>query len=382
MPRAEVKACILRDRAFNNWDTEVEGRWSFEDLRADPGYYHDWISFTSVLWDPSSDNIYCGLTALDADILYVYERRLRKFTSLGFNRFGDKFDVKVHRSLEMDDDGTLYLATALLHDADQQFEAEGGKLVKYDPITGQLELLAIPVPRHYIQSITLDKKNKIIYGITYPAEIIFRYDIETKTCRKIAYIGNSLMICQPHIGVVDGEGCFWATWGENRAFESAPGPNVIRLLKYDPKTDEITWFDHGLPKINEADRGVVDEMLLADDGFIYIGTGAGAFVRLDPKTSDVKLLGKPCPEKRLAGLALGKDGLIYGAGGDRGRARVFAYDREKESFIDFGPIYDPKMGESADRIHCITMTDDLVIYAGENDNHRRSSYLWECKIIK
>ena len=46
--------------------------------------------------------------------------------------------------------------------------------------------------------------------------------------------------------------------------------------------------------------------------------------------------------------------------------------RQKEKFFDLGPIYDEERDASPDRIHDIAITDDLVIYAGENDNHYRS----------
>ena len=81
-------------------------------------------------------------------------------------------------------------------------------------------------------------------------------------------------------------------------------------------------------------------------------------------------------------MVQGKDGLIYGAGGDEGQARLFAYDTQKKEFMDLGRIYDPKTGEAAEKIHCLAITDDLGVYAGENDNHHRSCFLWECKIIK
>ena len=53
---------------------------------------------------------------------------------------------------------------------------------------------------------------------------------------------------------------------------------------------------------------------------------------------------------------------------------------EKMAFEDLGEIRDDKIGDRAYRIHDICIASDGTIYAGENDNFRRSGYLWECRI--
>lgn len=55
----KVKAHVLKDRHFDNWESEILGRWTWHDLRADPGYYHDWISFDGVAWHPTLKQVYC-----------------------------------------------------------------------------------------------------------------------------------------------------------------------------------------------------------------------------------------------------------------------------------------------------------------------------------
>ncbi len=374
----KVKAHILKDRRFNNWESEVFGRWTWHDLRADPGYYHDWISFDGVAWHPTLKRVYCGLTALDNDIFYVFDPATGEFRSLGFQAIGDRFDAKFHRSMELGD-GSFYCATALLHDQDVQFEAGGGKLLHFDPFTETYRLLAVPVPHHYIQSITLDRQRRIIYGFTYPGEYFFRYDIETGQSRILAFIGNGIAMCQPHYFVVDNDGYVWGTWGQTRAFEDTPAIK-IQLFKYHPDTDQFTWFPFGLPRVSEADRGSVDGMLLGSDGMIYIGTAAASLVRLNPRTAEVELLGRPGPKARMAGLAEGSDGRIYMACGTLDETSIFAYDRNSGEFIHHGVIYDPELNTGPARIHDMAITEDLVIYAGENDNVTRSSYLWECRI--
>lgn len=379
----QVRAHIYRDRRFNNWESEVVGRWTIEDLRADPDYCHDWISFDCLAWDQEQERLYIGLTAIDTDIFHVFDPCKNTFQALDFKRVSDRFDAKLHRSLEIGNDGYLYLATALLHDMDQQRDARGGKLVRYSPSDHDFEVLAIPVPHHYIQSIVLDRARGILYGFTYPAEFMFRYDLASGTSRVLAYVGNGVMLSQPHNAVLDRAGRVWGTWGESRAFEDLPGPVPIRLFSYDPDTDTFAWYSHGLPKTTPEDPARVDHMLLASDDSIYVGTTAGGFARLDPATGAVEDLGKPFPGPRLAGLAEAPNGCIYGAGNagyaedGTGLARLFSYHPDSQNVEDLGPIFDPVRGDGAAKIHMLVSTPDSRLFAGENDNTLRSSYLWE-----
>jgi hypothetical protein len=381
-----VRVHILKERRFSNWESEVEGRWTIEDLRADEGYCNDWISFDCLAWDDRTHQLYVGLTSINTDIFHVYDPETDRFTSLRFQCISDKFDAKFHRSLEIGDDGMIYAATALLHDADQQRQARGGKLVRYDPVADEYEVLAIPAPPHYIQSIQLDRQRRIIYGFTYPGEYLFRYDLDSCQCQTLGFIGNGVLICQPHGAALDRQGRLWGTWGECRAFEDKLGRVPIRIFCYDPDTDQFTWFQHGFPKVNEGDLARIDHMMLAEDGYIYAGTAAGGFSRLDPHSGGVEDLGKPFPNPRLAGLAQTPDGLIYGAGNQgygkhgEGEARLFVFDPATDRLEDLGPIYDECIGMGAIRVHMLVVADGGRLYAGENDNILRSSYLWECRV--
>jgi hypothetical protein len=386
MRLVDVHAHKYRDRRFANWASEVAGRWKIEDLRADPGYCHDWISFDCLAWHAPSHTLYAGLAAIDCDICQRFDPATRRFTSLGYQSFADRFDAKFHRSLEIDDDGKIYAATALLHDMDQQHQAPGGRLVRYDPAACRFDLLAIPVPPHYIQSIVLDRVRHIIYGFTYPGEYLFRFDLLTGTCRTLAFIGNGVMMCQPHCGALDRQGRLWGTWGENRAFEDEVGLTPIRIFCYDPDGDRFTWFQHGFPKRADEPAAQVDHMLLAQDGLIYVGTVAGHFARLDPTSGAVEDLGRPYPGRRLAGLVQTADGLIYGAGNSgfdehgRGTVRLFVYDPCSRRLDDLGRLLDAQINDGPTRVHMLVPGDDGVLYAGENDNTLRSSYLWECHL--
>lgn len=123
----------------------------------------------------------------------------------------------------------MYFGTSLLHDPDRQHDAPGGKLVKCGPATGRFEVLGVPFPHLYLQSIAADWTRGILYGFTYPAEFLIRFDLKTRQARNLAYVGNAIMFAQPYNAVVDKDGGLWGTYAETRAWDETIDRCLIRL---------------------------------------------------------------------------------------------------------------------------------------------------------
>ena len=379
MLKCEVKYYKIYDHHFTNWRTQVHDKWVYDDFLKDEDYRKKWISITSVANDDRNNKIYAGIGSFSSELLWCFDRDKKEFESMGYEKIAAMHDGKFHRSLEMDDDGSLYGAIALFHDLDKQFEAKGGRLVRFDTNKKIFDILAVPMERIYVQSIALDKTNKVIYGFGASPEVFWKYDIKKEESRFIAYIGSSAEFGEAHCPVIDDDGRVWGTYGIVRAFAMDPGPDSIRLFYYDPKTDEMEFLKFGLPAVC-GDKGKVDTAINGGDGYIYFGTVGGALVRLDPKTTEVKMLGKPSSKGRMTGLARGSDGLLYGIVGDEYDVSLFTYDTKNERFKDMVQFYNREDGISPVRIHHMVMTKDNVIYAGENDNNTRPGYLWECRL--
>jgi len=94
----------------------------------------------------------------------------------------------------------------------------------------------------------------------------------------------------------------------------------------------------------------------------------------------VAYLGKPALGERMAAVECGADGAIYMACG-RPAARIARFIPGEDRFEILGEIRDDELGERAYQVHDLCIAADGTIYAGENDNFRRSSYLWECRIV-
>ena len=173
----KVKSLKLKDTKFDNWSSETEDRWNYEDFLKDPAWRKDWISMDCVCYVPDVDTVYAGITSFDADIFWGWDRKKEKWVSTGYDRVVDPFDAKFHRSL-IYHDGYLLGACALLHDVNDYMNAPGAPVIKYNPKTGDIARVATPVPHVYIQSTCLDAERGIMYGQTFTPEKLIAFDIK------------------------------------------------------------------------------------------------------------------------------------------------------------------------------------------------------------
>lgn len=364
---SSVKYHVLRDMAVH--------RVIEDDTRAaalaDSDMFNNRISFVSLLTHPDG-NLYCGLTAFNTDIFTKFDPKTGKFTSLGYQKVAEQFEVKIHRSLELASDGTIYGASATLYTLDKRMQAPGGWVFKFDPKSGKIDKLCIPCQYDYPQTITLDEKRQIIYGFTQPVFKFFVYHIDTGEVENYDYMGSIT-----HIGCIDDDGCYWGTWDAIKHY----------LFKYDPTTRKITYFEHGIPEgakfadIMYRGAGPCDGMVNAGNGYIYIGTTGGTLCRLNPKTAEVTYLGRPSPTKRMPGLQMLDANRILCAGGDMDGGFMAIYDIKANGWRHLGGLADEKTGMKLYRVHDLALSlDKKTAYIAETDVPERSGYLWECRI--
>jgi len=334
-----------------------------------PGGEERRISITTVMYHPPQAKVFLGTTDMSNDLLYTFDPKSEAFQSCGFRRIADRFDVKIHRSLVLEKDGSILGATAGLHGLQERDNAKGGKIFRYHPSDGSLELVARPVKKDYIQSIVLDQRRRIIYGFTYPMAHFFRYDLESGAS-KVFYI-NSL----PHLPAMDDQGRVWGTWESDN-----------RLFRYDPDKDEMLWSNVRLPRIRVShratapeDEGQVDCMLNGTDGYLYIGSVSGGLFKLDPNELKIEYLGKPCLGLRMACLIVGDDGLLYGIGGMKQENQFFSYDRSRQTFKIIGIVHDAQRNADPFVSHHICKMGPKTFFTCETDNAERSGYLWEIR---
>jgi hypothetical protein len=315
----------------------------------------------------------------------------------------DKFDVKIHRTLLKNPyDGCFYFGTSLLHDIDQQHSAGGGKLMRYSPEKKSYEILGIPFPNLYIQSIAADFKRGKIYCFTYPAEFLVCCDLNSGQFRNLGYLTNATCLVQPHNAVVDKEGYLWGTYSETRAFDEVQSKTPVRLFRYHPDNDLFDWFEFGLSRQDEKnqlidnpvlkriipfhsdhtrhkeDLGFCDSMLYDGNRYIYAGSTAGTLCRIDTLDLKVEKIANIIPAGRLPALGMDNHGTIFGGGGQKGDTKLFKWNPNNKTITLLDRIIDD-FGRKPARIHELALDNEGTLYMAENDNHLRSSYLWSIK---
>jgi hypothetical protein len=371
---------VTRRYSKNFWDQQISDRWNYQDFLDHSDWGRDWISFDGVVSHAGTNRVYCGLTRFDGDVFYAWDRATEKFESLGFESVMDRYDAKFHRSMELSaDGGSLYLATALLHDVDRFFEAPGGGIYRHEIASGKTEKLGIPLPHNYIQSSVLDEKRGALYNMHFAPEWLSVFDLKTGTGRELGPISGGMQMAQGENLVMDDNGCVWCGWNASKAWQSSLGSDIARLCKYDPEAGKIIYYPHGLPRADGSHGFArVEGLFNLGTGMLFASGDNGSLYRIDPESAAVKYLGTPISDRRsrLTSLVMHADGWAYGITGRDSQCQLLRFDPATEKFELGDRIVDAD-GEAMFQCHDITLTTDGVLFAGENDHPARSSYLWE-----
>lgn len=377
----QVKPLKWKDHDFGTqWQDKVDHRWVYDDFKKHDDWRKEWISFDCALYNPDDNRVYCGITSFDSDIFRAYDRDNGTFVDLCDRDFFDPYDAKFHRAILKGRDDCIYGAIAQLHCIDRYYDAPGGAVVRYDPRTGEIEKLGIPVPHFYIQNMVLDEADTFAYGLGIHPQALMAFDLKKRHGRLVGHInsGCNQGVMSENI-VMDDDGRVWSNWSLLRAWAYDTGPDAIRLCRYDPAQDDMLYFQKGLPRPDGLYGTTRTEAFFNfHDGCLYATGGNGSFYRLDTETADAELLMSPITDRpsRLAALALGPDGAAYGVTGKDGRCEMIRIDYKRSRYEFMGTIKD-KQGQAMWQCHDIVYAGDNVFYACENDNPFRSSYLWE-----
>lgn len=371
---------LYENQFGDQWFQEIEDQWEYRDFKKDPSWRKGWISFDCSYFNSDDGRLYLGITTFDAqDVFRAFDPQSGIFHDLGYAQISHPQDAKFHRSLvKWNKDGCLYGAIALLHDIDRYWEAPGGAIVRYNPRTGELKKIATVLPHIYIQSICIDQSKGILYGQTFTPERMVKFNLNTFKSEDLGPISSGMEMAQGENIELDDEGCAWCGWTVTRAWQNTSGEDRNRLCKYDPREDRIIYYDGGLARPDGGYGFVkVEGIFNLGGGRMYCSGANGSIYRLDTQTGDAVFLATPIQDRssRLASLRTGPDGAAYGVTGREGQCEIIRFDPASDKYELLGPLTDGK--HSAWQIHDVAITPDGTIFACENDNPYRSSYLWE-----
>ena len=224
------------------------------------------------------------------------------------------------------------------------------------------------VPGESIFALTVDRKARMIYGLTSPNAHFFAYSIATGKFKDFGVVAKKIPLGEKfehdkmmsRMLVVDKNGNVFSS-GENGSF-----------YRFDAKTQTLQELPIHAPAV--PGRGIwtrVDAFLLDPSGAIYGGTSDGYLFRLDPEKLTVTNLGKPLNQYRIAGLARGPNGELYGVGGDKEEmARMFSYDPATGAYDVLGFVdvnRRPYYTWQAYVVGALASGSHGTIYIGENE---------------
>ncbi len=329
-------------------------------------------SYVSMCYHPARKKLFLGCTHRAGDIMVEFDPRTRKFKSCGFARSGlfNPHITKIHKGITLDEKGeALYFGTASLSPLSQTIESKGGLLVRYDIRKRKFTKIANPAPGDYFQGTCFDLKRGMAYAFTDRAAFVV-YDMRKK--KTVRY--ESMESC-PHSGVIDDRGGVWGTYGAGRH----------AFYRYNPKNNRFEFprncaFHNASAAagIMYPGAGPVDSIVNGRDGYLYAGSALGEVYRIDPRSGEVKYLGKPFPGQRMPGMTLAEDGWIYMCGAKDFGTLLARYSPAEDRFERFGQVKADD-GEFLYYGHELAVIDGTV-FIGETDNKNRTGYLWACQI--
>lgn len=339
-------------------------------LLTDDDFKKNYYALTCLEYSPLHGKIFCGSTNFSLDLLQTFDPQTKRFESMRYQDFSnDNYEVKIHRSLAVDKDGSVIGATSCLYPESERLKAPGGRIFRFDYAKRTFETITIPQQHDYIQTISVDFERGLVYGFTYPVFCFFVYSMKEDRVIYSQYTGSI-----PHLSVIDDNGGYWGTWSMTKH----------HFFRYDPDRNEIDFFEHGFPtpckNLMYPGSGPIDNALNIGDGAVYFTSETAELYRLDPKDAKLTYLGKAFPSVRLPALTMGPDGALYGAGGADWDVRLTRYDLKRGVFTDLGMLKDTTTGEPCFRAHdCVFVGNSL--YVGETDHSMRSNHLWEVELF-
>jgi hypothetical protein len=205
------------------------------------------------------------------------------------------------------------------------YETRRDHMVEYGSGHGEIEMRGVPVESEGIAALVASPVGTV-FGLSRTTGTLFAYDAEADSASVVGRVDKGGTFS--HVLVCDDAGSVFGA--------GACG----RLFRYRPGAQEVEWLDVAIPTVagrafyNRLDSAAFDPV----SGLIYgAGSADGVLFSFDPRTEDVRSLGKATAEQRCRALAVGLDGTVYGLNGDvDGMAHLFRYDPERHELVDLG----------------------------------------------
>jgi hypothetical protein len=271
--------------------------------------------------------------------------------------------------------GLNWVSEELWQQVEEQYRGyAGGHLYLYDPIHEEgawrgdrplkMNDLGIPVPGDGIYCLAIDLEREVLYGISYPHGHFFLHEVNSGTTKDLGAVFRDILFGGPDIRTLRSLPRNLAVDKDGSVYASTDGG---KLLRYSPQTRQIRTLEVAIPG---ESMQVVEAWAVGDEA-LYGGTSEGFVFRFNSGSQKLENLGKPLVGQRIRGLTFGKDGRLFGLGGDRhGVNRLFMYNPQTHFFEVLGSVEvdrSPYYAWQAHQFDAMVTSADGTIFMGESD---------------
>ena len=351
----------------------------------------------------SSKGIIYGGTSGEEAYLLLFEPAINKVRHLG----KIPGHTGIHHSLVEDKDGNIYIGTGkdmfedvtlskwgegndkldvtLWKDIKNHYRSyPGGRLYSYKPssngnvklpdMEAEVEDLGMALANNSIYALTINPAGDEIYGLTYPDGHFFIYNIGRKKFTDLGEVDSKKVFhgperhwrTLPRALVCDNEGKVYmsATNGHLKYYDPGSGKLVATSTAVPGDYYYMQFFQ---------DYTAVEYFAKDANGLIYGGTTDGYLFSFDPKSMDLKNLGKVRESRRLRCLTVGKNGKVYMMAGERSTTRpcqFYSYNPDGGGFETHGLLIadrSPYYYWRGQQFDCMTTGLDGTIFIGESE---------------
>lgn len=245
----------------------------------------------------------------------------------------------------------------------------GGRIFRYSPQgefsvlwkyqVNTVEFLDLSLDEDAAYAI-LEPETGRIFALTRNTSALVEFDMEKRNLRKVGEVERA---GKSNALILDGRGNIIGSGNNGHLFRYSIAGESLEILDLQLPSPK------GMAFLNYLDSAVFD-----GEKTIYGGTTLGTIFRLDATSLDLVGYGRPLSDHRIRAIALGKEGIIYGAAGSPGKnCHLFRWNPRTGEVKDLGipMVHFPKNWVCYD-ISALAVGPNGEIYIGESE---RVSYL-------
>ncbi len=206
----------------------------------------------------------------------------------------------------------------------------GGKIVRFDPSSGDSSVLASLPPYLYVQSMIVDSERNQAYGHTIPDNHFFHLNLNNGKLTDHGRISDYAF----HNLAIAPNGICYGAWVDK-------ADSQLKLLRFDPNKERLDHLETPIlsnigPKV--AGNQGIDQWITTRDGSMYVGTVADAsLLRFDWERETFSLVFAKLAEARVTSLDEDDDGMIW-IGAGYPHMQLIRFHPGDNSMLNFGRV--------------------------------------------